>query len=337
MKHANLSIFVPHAGCAHRCSFCDQREISAVLQVPTAQQVRQLCQQALAQIPIERRRQTEIAFFGGSFTAIERGAMVALLQAAHAFVGENGFSGIRVSTRPDAISDEILSILRRYSVTAVELGAQSMDDSVLALNQRGHTAQQVVDASRKIQQAGFSLGLQMMVGLYGDQDTTLFDTAQQLIALAPDTVRIYPTVVLRNTPLEVWYRQGVYRPLTLEQGVRLCARLLDQFEQAGIRVIRLGLHADQNLELNRVAGCYHPAFRELCENKRYFDRICVALARCRSKQIVLFCHPASVSQVIGQKKCNLNQLAQMGYEVTVCQDEAMPLKQIKVKDVADCC
>lgn len=167
MKHANVAIFVPHNGCPHQCSFCNQRSITGQQVQPTPQDILSAIQVAKSSQNAQIR-ETEIAFFGGSFTAIERSYMCALLNVAAPFVKDKTFSGIRISTRPDAIDDEILTLLKQYGVTSIELGAQSMDDSVLVHNQRGHTAEQVRTASRLIKSYGFSLGLQMMTGLYGD-------------------------------------------------------------------------------------------------------------------------------------------------------------------------
>lgn len=184
----------------------------------------------------------EIAFFGGSFTAIGRDYMLELLEAAAPFVG-GAFRGIRISTRPDAVDGETLGLLRRYGVTAVELGAQSMDDGVLDQNLRGHTAADVERAAGLVRDAGFELGLQMMTGLYGSDEARDFMTAERLAACAPDTVRVYPTVVMEGTGLAALWRAGAYRPQTLEEAVSLGARLLEFFEGKGVRVIRMGLHA----------------------------------------------------------------------------------------------
>jgi histone acetyltransferase (RNA polymerase elongator complex component) len=276
-RHANVAIFVPHLGCPHACSFCNQREIAGTQREPSPEDVRSAARRALADLG-PRAAGAEIAFFGGSFTAVERGLMVSLLEAASGFVGPGGFRGIRISTRPDAVGEDILALLRRYGVTAVELGAQSMDDRVLALSGRGHTARDVEDAARRIRAAGFELGLQMMTGLDGDTPAGALRTAERLAACRPDTVRIYPALVLRNTRLADLFRSGAYRPQTLGEAAELCAKLLIFFEEKGIRVIRLGLHAERSLEENLLAGPWHPAFREICEGRVYIERAERALA-----------------------------------------------------------
>ncbi|MBQ3903792.1 MAG: radical SAM protein, partial [Eubacterium sp.] len=208
MKKGNISIFVPHNGCPQQCSFCNQKTITGQAYQPTAKDVDEAVQKALR----KKGYKFEIAFFGGSFTAIDRAYMTELLDAAEPYVKSGAVSGIRISTRPDYIDDEILTLLKSKGVTAIELGAQSMDDEVLSANLRGHTAADVVNASKLIKSYGFELGLQMMTGLYLDTDEKDIETARKIIELKPETVRIYPTVVLKGTYLEELYDGKAYRP-----------------------------------------------------------------------------------------------------------------------------
>ena len=199
MKHSNISIFIPHVGCPHLCSFCDQRTISGAQHLPDGDEVREICEKALGEV--KSPENTEIAFFGGSFTAIPRDYMNELLSAAKDYVGAGKFRGIRCSTRPDCIDNEVLGILARSGVTAIELGAQSMSDKVLEMNERGHTAADVENAAALIRQWGFELGLQMMIGLYGSTREDELLTMNRIVELHPDTARIYPTVILKGTRL----------------------------------------------------------------------------------------------------------------------------------------
>lgn len=331
MKHANVALFVPNCGCPHRCSFCNQRTITGKLSQPTPDDVRNAADTALRTLGSDAAG-AEIAFFGGSFTAIERSYMVSLLEAAVPYLRNGSFRGIRISTRPDAISPEILLILRHYGVTTIELGAQSMDDRVLAANGRGHTSGQIRQASELIRSEGFALGLQMMTGLLGDTDEGARRTASELAALSPDCVRIYPTIVLRGTALGELYLCGEYRPQTLNGAVALCAELLDFFEQRGIAVIRLGLHASPELERDMLAGPWHPAFRELCESKRFFTKLTKALyAQGVPKgPITIAVNPACVSQATGQKKRNLQVLNGFGYSVRIVADAAVARGDFKI-------
>lgn len=314
MRHSNIAVFVPHEGCPHTCSFCNQRSISGTQTAPRADEVAKICSKAIAEI--EDRKGAEIAFFGGSFTAIERGYMLSLLEAADEFVGEGKFSGIRISTRPDAVDDEILAILKRFHVTTIELGAQSMNDAVLQKNERGHTAADVKSAANLICKNGFRLGLQMMVGLY--ESTPALDkfTAEELIKLSPSEVRIYPTVILKGTRLAERFWAGEYVPMTLDAAVDLCAWLLKRFDERGIPVIKLGLHASQTVEDEMVGGLYHPAFRELCEGILYRERIEKLLEKSPFQREV-YVPQSDLSKAIGQKKSNIIYFKNKGIDIKI--------------------
>lgn len=323
VKHANVAIFVPHAGCPCQCSFCDQRAITGQAAPPGPQDVEQAASIAARSLG-DRAGRAEIAFFGGSFTAIDRGYMESLLRAASKCVKQYGFMGIRVSTRPDVVERETLYTLQKYGVTAVELGAQSMDEGVLALNKRGHTAAQTAAAAGRVREMGFELGLQMMTGLYGDSPRLALATADKLIALQPATVRVYPTVVLPGTPLAGLYKQGLYRPQALEEAVELCAQLLEKFEGAGVRVIRMGLHAQRDVEARMLAGPYHPAFRQLVESRVFLRRLEAELAKTGPGDYRVAVKPEYLSTAQGQAKSNSKELAAKGYRVAFLQDGGVP-------------
>ena len=208
--HSNISIFVPHIGCPNMCSFCNQRYITGKNSAPTAENVEEAVLTALSSKNYNPET-TEIAFFGGSFTAINHNYMITLLNSAFKYVHKGLVAGIRISTRPDAIDRGILTILKSYGVTAIEIGAQSMNDKVLKKNNRGHTAKDVQNASKLIKEMGFSLGIQMMTGLYGDNNSEAIKTAKEIAKLKPDTVRIYPTIVLKDTDLAALYADGFYK------------------------------------------------------------------------------------------------------------------------------
>ena len=321
---------MPHNGCPHACSFCDQRRITGQTSQPSAQDVISAVETAKKSLGAEIKN-AELAFFGGSFTAIDREYMTELLKAAFPYVQNGELCGIRISTRPDAIDDEVLDILKQYGVTSIELGAQSMSDQVLEANHRGHTAEDVRRASRLIRSRGFSLGLQMMTGLY--RSTCELDryTAIELAELEPDTVRIYPTVVLKNTELYDLYMSGEYEPQKLEDAVRLCADLLQYFEENNISVIRLGLHDSDSLRESMAAGAYHPAFRELCEGEILYRNSLAELKRNGIWEGVaeFFVNPRSVSRFIGQKRQNLDRLFAYGVTAIVRQDERLSKYEVR--------
>ena len=324
---SNVSIFVAHEGCPCRCAFCNQHIIAGQSARVSAQDVKQTLETALES---EHHRDNQIAFFGGSFTAIEREYMIELLEATVPY--REAFDGIRISTRPDAIDDEVLRILHHYGVKAIELGAQSMDDEVLRLNCRGHSAEDVRRAARLIRDAGFELGVQMMTGLYGDSDDKALATAESLIALQPATVRIYPTVVLKGTELERLYREGKFVPQSLEQAIALCVRLTALFEAAGVNIIRLGLHDSELLAGSRVAGAYHPAFRELCLSRMYFNKVREALEGRPRGSYTVTVGSKYLSQMIGQNRENIGKLHSAGYDIRVKTDSALKKYEITITE-----
>lgn len=304
MAKSNISIFIPHVGCPHKCSFCNQRTITGTEKIPHAKEVEEICKQALGEVKdIEA---SEIAFFGGSFTAVPRDYMMELLNSAQPFIGEGGFKGIRISTRPDCIDDEILDILESYKVTSIELGAQSMCDNVLAANERGHTAKDVENAVKLIKSRGsFELGLQMMVGLYKSCEEAERETWEKICTLKPDTVRIYPTVILEGTRLGELYKSGEYKLMGFDKAIKLCADFLRDAEEKNIKVLKLGLHSSADVEEKMLGGFYHPAFRELCEGQIYRELFEAEIKKVpNAKYADFLVSKKNLSKALGQKKSN---------------------------------
>ena len=298
---------------------------------PTADDVRKTLEQAVVDLG-DRTQNAEIAFFGGSFTAIDKSYMTELLDATKGYIQK--FKGIRLSTRPDCVDNEVLEILKSYNVTSIELGAQSMDEKVLKLNERGHTAKDVINASKLIREYGFSLGLQMMTGLYGSDFYKDIYTADEFIKLRPDTVRIYPTVIMKDTKLAQLYLSGKFKPYSLEESVNLCSELLLKFERENIAVIRLGLHYSDSLIDNSYGDNYHPAFKELCENKIFFNKTLFEFEKYpdkKKKDFIVFVNSKSLSKFIGQKKCNIEKLENLGYHITPEIDNSLNKYEIKLK------
>ena len=312
MSHGHISVFVPHIGCPNKCSFCNQNTITGEKFSPTKEGVVKAVQTA-ASHPNYNPQNTELAFFGGSFTAIDTDYMVELLESAYKYVKNGQVCGIRVSTRPDAIDSDVLSLLKKYGVTTIELGAQSMCDDVLIANNRGHLSLDVVQSSNLIKQNGFKLGLQMMTGLYQDSDDKSIETCRFFIKLKPDFVRIYPTVVLKNTMLEALFNSGKYSPQSVDSAARLCAKLLNEFNDANIPVIRLGLHSINTEEY--VAGPWHSAFGEICESMIVLDKLNNLITK--SGNYNVYVHPAMHSKTVGHNKSNLNALGEKNIFIKV--------------------
>ena len=329
MKHINVALFVPDEGCPHRCSFCNQKTISGKTKRLEINDIDSAVKTALESADCNKG---EIAFFGGSFTAIDKDYMISLLQRAKMYIDKGLFAGIRISTRPDCINEEILDILKFYGVTSIELGCQSMSDEVLGLNNRGHSADDVVKSAKLVKAYGFEFGVQMMTGLYGDSKETAIETAKKLIALSPDTARIYPTVVLEGTELERLYKAGEYKPQTVEEAADICSELLLMFHESDIRVIRVGLHSGGNVEEGFVAGAYHPAFREICESRIYLRKVLAEIERQGTKpgEIEVTVGSSYVSMMSGQKKSNTEKLRKMGYILKIKQDKNMKKYEIEV-------
>lgn len=303
-----IPVFVPHLGCPHQCVFCDQRRISGSTRGVTAETVKNAIKAAAALPRCGAKRQ--LAFYGGSFTAIPLALQEELLAAGAEAIARGEIDAIRLSTRPDAVDGEVLERLKRFGVETVELGAQSMDDGVLRLSGRGHTARDVERAAAAVKAAGFRLILQMMTGLPGSSDEKDLETARRLLALRPDGVRIYPTVIVRGTELWDRWQRGEYREHTVEDAVRVCARLLPLFESAGVPVIRLGLNPTEELSAGEAAGgAYHPALGELVKSRVMYDKARLLLEGTPpGSRVTLAAAESMLSQTIGQRKENLRRL-----------------------------
>ncbi len=319
-RESIIPVFVPHLGCPNDCVFCNQRRISGAQLPATADDVRQAIENAAGLPDIGSRRQ--LAFYGGSFTAIPVENQEALLGAAKEYLDKGIIHSIRLSTRPDAIDGAVLNRLRRYGVETVELGAQSLNENVLLLSGRGHTATDVENASKLIKEAGFKLILQMMTGLPGDSDESCIETAKRIIALKPDGVRIYPTVIVKDTALFDLWKAGRYEEHSVEDAVRICAKLVPLFDEAGIPIIRLGLNPTEELSGGDAAGgAYHPALGELVKSRIMLQKAEKLLENVKpGSRVVLGVNKSKISQMVGQHRCNTEKLC-----------EEFSLKQLKVK------
>jgi len=307
-KNSIIPVFVPHLGCPNNCVFCNQNRISGEPRPATAETVKNAIEKAAALTPNESKRQ--LAFYGGSFTAIPAAMQIELFEAARPYLERGVIDSIRLSTRPDAIDSDTLDRLKKYGVTTVELGAQSLDDSVLQLSGRGHTVKDVEAAARMVKAEGLSLILQMMTGLPGDSEESTVLTAEKIIALKPHGVRIYPTVIVKDTALCDMWQAGEYTEHTVEDAVNWCSRIAPMFNAANIPIIRMGLNPTEDLSGgDAVGGAYHPALGELVYSRIMRNKAEQLLAGVKpDSRAVLGVNSADISKAVGQHRCNVEYL-----------------------------
>ena len=336
-KQYIIPIFVPHLGCPNDCIFCNQKSISGQKSNMTKEKAKEIIENYLKSIDKENA-QIEIAFFGGSFTAIEEERQEELLQVASEFVKSGQVSSIRVSTRPDAIDKNILKRLKKYKVKTIELGVQSSNNYILKRINRGHTFEDVKRAAKLIRWNGFRLGVQMMVGLPESTTIDEINTAKELIKLKPKMVRIYPVLVIKNTPLEKELEKGTYKPLTVVQAVEVCKEIVRLFHNKNIDIIRIGLQPTDEIsepgseKSEVVAGPYHPAFRQLVESAMWYDAIVGKIKRLnvKVKEVEVTVNPVDANNVIGHKKENVKNLKEL-YDVNLVLKQDPKMKQGKSK------
>ena len=310
-RHVNIPVFIPHEGCPNACVFCNQRSISGTKRF-SPESVDAIIADALATVGDDA--ECEIAFFGGSFTGIDRSLMLYLLGVAQRYVDDGRVESIRLSTRPDYINDEIIADLSRFSVKTVELGLQSFSDEVLKRSGRGHDAECARVACRKLKESGFTLIGQMMIGLPGSDTESEILTAREIIAADADGARVYPTVVFYDTELACMTERGEYAPLSNEDAVMRTKAVLDVFDRARVPCIRVGLQASENLsdESCVMAGANHSAIGELAMGELYYERISAEIERLgvRGGELCVLVPTGAVSKAVGQKKRNKQRLIQ---------------------------
>ena len=336
-KQYIIPIFVPHLGCPNDCIFCNQKSISGQKENMTKEKAKKIIEDYLETIKNEET-EVEIAFYGGSFTAIEEKTQEELLQTAYQYIEQGKVESIRISTRPDCIDKETLKRLKKYKVKTIELGVQSANDYILKRANRGHTFEDVKKASKMIRWNGFKLGHQMMVGLPESTRIDEINTAKALIKLKPKMVRIYPVLVVKNTKLEEECKQGKYEPLPLVQAVEVCKELVRMFADKKIEVIRVGLQntdeiaEPENEESEVVAGPYHPAFRQLVESAMWYDAIVGKIKKLnvKVKEVEVTVNPIDANNVIGHKKENVLKLKDT-YDVDLILQQDENMKQGKSK------
>ena len=336
-KEYIIPIFVPHLGCPNDCTFCNQKKISGQTKMVTANDVKDTIEYYLSHFK-DNNKYVEVAFFGGSFTAIDTNKQIELLEAVQEYIQNKKVNSIRISTRPDAIDKEILKRMRKYHVKTIELGVQSTNNYILNKCKRGHTGEDVKKASKLIRRYGFILGHQMMVGLPESTKQDEVNTAKELIRLKPKIVRIYPVLVIKDTELADEYNRGEYTPLTVGQAVERCKEIVDLFNRNKINVIRIGLQnteeiSDPSTEKSSVvAGPYHPAFRQLVESSMWYEAIVAKIKKVNAKvkKVKILANDININNIIGHKKENIEKLKEI-YDVDVVIERDEKIKPGKFK------
>lgn len=343
MKHFTIPVFVPELACPNRCVFCNQHSISGCVKQPEPDEVRKIVMQHLQTIP-QKDSHIEIGFFGGSFTGIEPELQEKYLAVANEFlISESGepagidtqrrIQGIRLSTRPDYIDNHILQLLKRFGVTTIELGAQSLDEEVLRLSGRGHTVKDIERASALIRASGFRLGLQMMTGLPGDTPEKSMLTAKRIIELGANCTRIYPTLVIKGTDLEKLWKNGEYQPQTLQEAIELTSLILQLFEENEVEVIRVGLHPSEGLMEGKelLAGPFHPSFRELVHTFIWRKKLLTLIEKyTKGGRIYIPVSPSQLRHAIGFNSENLKMLQQHFEKVEFFEEDLSSEQKLMV-------
>lgn len=308
LKYKNIPIFVSHFGCPNDCIFCNQKKINGQKRTLEIENCKKIIDDALCYIENTENINIEVAFFGGSFTGIEKERQIEYLSLTKKYIDMGKISGVRISTRPDYIDREILDMLLKYGVTTIELGVQSTDDETLSLNNRGMTFLQTKKAVAMIREYSFMLGLQIMTSMYGSNHEKDIKTALDVVALKPDFVRVYPTVVIEETVLYELYKNKKYIPQSLEETIDLCSKIYDIFIANNIPVIRIGLMASDEINIDKVIGAYHPAFGELVVSRYYYNKLLELIGDTKGDTLIIKWEKKMFSKLAGNKKENINKL-----------------------------
>jgi Histone acetyltransferase len=330
-----IPLFVPHEGCPHNCVFCNQSRITGESERVTREVAINTIEEYLE--TINRNESTvEVSFFGGTFTAIKEENQKELLQVAKHYKDKGMIDKIRLSTRPDYISDYILDYLKEYGVDIIELGVQSLDESVLKLSGRGHSKEDVEKASHLIKKYGFTLGHQLMIGLPGDTLNRDIQSVKDSIKMKPDIARIYPALVIKDTPMEIMYNKGTFIPYTLDEAVEASKIVFEEYKNNNVKVIRIGLQPTENITLGKdiISGPFHPAFRELVEASILEESLLsIAKEHIGSKTFDIRINPKSLSKLYADKKRYFNELKVKlkDKNINVVQDSTLDRDSIVVK------
>ncbi len=328
LRHYHIPVFIPDYGCPFQCIFCNQQSITNTYKIPSSFDIQLLVDEWLTTISKDESI-VEIAFFGGNFTGIPENYQQIYLDAVAPFLNSGRVHGIRISTRPDAISPEILMRLKQHGVTSIELGAQSLNDSVLKAAKRGHSVSDIINASIIIRKYGFRLGLQMMIGLPGDDATKAMQTAQMIVDLHADETRIYPLLVIKNTQLEVLFNEGKYIPLSLDEAIEETVPIYELFLKHDVNILKVGLHPTEGFNTGKdlVAGPYHPNFRELVLSKIWGNRFKTIHSH---PSIRIEVNPSDINHAVGFGSVNKHNLMNQFSRIEFALNESISLGDFHV-------
>jgi len=304
-----IPIFLPQAGCPHRCIFCNQYAITNIRsnQISSFALVKNI--DRFLSYNHRNNQNVQISFYGGNFLGLQESEIIELLECAQSYVNCKKVASIRFSTRPDTVTQKRLLLLAKYAIKTVELGVQSMIDDVLMKSQRGHSSDSVCQSTEILKNAGYQVGHQIMSGLPGDTSVTFAQTIEKIITLKPDFVRLYPTLVLKGSILSNWYREGYYRPLSLNQAVTSAKDSLLLFQKNNIPVIRMGIQPQDNLESHILSGPYHPAFGHLVYSELLLDKVTEQIQKSCANRIAILVNPKRMSEMKGIHQTNVKQLS----------------------------
>lgn len=327
MKHYNIPIFISHFGCPNACVFCNQVKINGRETDVTIEDLRNIIDEYLKILPKDSYK--EVAFFGGTFTGISLGKQKEYLEGVKEYLDKGLVQGIRLSTRPDYINREVLDQLKKYNVTTIELGVQSLDEDVLRKSARYYPIEVVYEASKLIKSYGIDLGILLMPGLPGSTFETDFETAKKVVEIMPQNARVYPTLIIKDTEMERMYQRGEYEVFTLDEAIKRCRKIISLLELNGINIIRVGLQPSDDLRNGGVAveGAFHPAFRELVDGEIYFDFLKKIKEKDGKLNIIL--NERLVSRVVGLKRKNLKRLGEINFTI----NNEISISKIIVNDV----
>jgi hypothetical protein len=325
MKHYNIPVFISHFGCPNSCVFCNQRKINGRETDVSCEDLKNIIEKYLKTLPTESIK--EVAFFGGTFTGISMQLQEEYLKVVKPYLETKQIQGIRLSTRPDYIDLEKIKLLKKYGVTTIELGVQSLDPQVLKQSKRWYEIEKVYEAVKLIKEFGIKVGIQVMIGLPGASYESDIETARKVVEMAPQLARIYPTLVIKETEMAEMFLAGKYQALSLDEAIKRAKKIYSLFELAAINIVRVGLQPSDDLraEGNILGGPFHPAFRELVEGELYFEFL--NKIKISENRLEIEANEKNISRIVGIKGINKTKL---GKEFKLKINNSLPLTKIKV-------